>query len=165
MSATTAKIAAAVAGGYLLGRTKKLKLAITVAGLLAGKKLAADPKAIANRIVDSNPELEHLRGQLTEGLTGAAKELALSTAAARMESMTSALQGTADDVAKPATGSSGSSRSSTAKKAPAKKSSAKKAPAKKSSAKKAPAQKSSTRKSAARKTTAKKSSSGSSSRS
>jgi hypothetical protein len=97
MTATTAKVAAAVAGGYLLGRTKKLKLAVTLAGLLAGRKLAADPKAIVGKIVDGNPELEHLRGQLSDGLTGAAKELAMATAASRLESMTDAIQGASED--------------------------------------------------------------------
>ena len=37
----TARIAAAVAGGYLLGRTKKLKLAITVGSMLAGQAIVA----------------------------------------------------------------------------------------------------------------------------
>ncbi|UMG94347.1 helix-turn-helix domain-containing protein [Nocardioides sp. TF02-7] len=97
MSTTTAKIATAVAGGYLLGRTKKLRLAITIAGLLAGRKLSADPKSIANKIVGDNPELQNLRGQLTEGLTSAAKELAMATAASRIESMTESLQGTGKD--------------------------------------------------------------------
>jgi cobalamin biosynthesis protein CobT len=92
MAATTAKIVAGVAGGYLLGRTKKLRLAITVAGLLAGKKLAADPKSIVDKMVEQNPELQHLKGQLTEGLTSAAKELAVATAASRMEAVTETLQ-------------------------------------------------------------------------
>lgn len=92
MAATTAKIVAGVAGGYLLGRTKKLRLAITIAGLLAGKKLAADPKSIVDKMVDQNPELQHLKGQLTEGLTSAAKELAVATAASRMEAVTDTLQ-------------------------------------------------------------------------
>lgn len=92
MAATTAKIVAGVAGGYLLGRTKKLRLAITIAGLLAGKKLAADPKSIVDKMVEQNPELQHLKGQLTEGLTGAAKELAVATAASRMEAVTETLQ-------------------------------------------------------------------------
>ena len=36
----TAKIALGVTAGYLLGRMKKLRLAVTVGGMLAGKKLA-----------------------------------------------------------------------------------------------------------------------------
>ena len=97
MSISTTKLAAGVAGGYLLGRTKKLKLAISLAGMLAGKKLAADPRSIADNILKGSPELKHLRGQLTEGLAGAARDLALATAASRMESMTQALQAPASD--------------------------------------------------------------------
>jgi len=41
MSATS-KIALGVAGGYLLGRTKKLKLAITLGSMLAGQRIATD---------------------------------------------------------------------------------------------------------------------------
>ena len=84
MAISTAKIATGVAGGYLLGRTKKLKLALTVAGLLAGKKLAPDPKALTSKIANGNPEI----GQR---LTGAAKELALATAASRVEAVTQRL--------------------------------------------------------------------------
>ena len=40
MSATT-KIAVGVASGYLLGRRKKLRLAMTVGSMLAGRKLAS----------------------------------------------------------------------------------------------------------------------------
>ena len=39
MSANT-KIAVGVAGGYLLGRTKKAKMALMLASLLGGKRLA-----------------------------------------------------------------------------------------------------------------------------
>jgi hypothetical protein len=41
MSAAS-KIALGVASGYLLGRTKKLKLAITVGSMLAGNRIATD---------------------------------------------------------------------------------------------------------------------------
>ena len=41
MSATS-KIALGVAGGYLLGRTKKFKLAITLGSMLAGQRIATD---------------------------------------------------------------------------------------------------------------------------
>ena len=39
----TSKIAVAVASGYLLGRTKRLKLAITVGSMLAGQRIATNP--------------------------------------------------------------------------------------------------------------------------
>ena len=57
----TSKIALGVASGYLLGRTKKLKLAFTVASLLAGKKLATNPQTLLSQgsdLIDKNPELK-----------------------------------------------------------------------------------------------------------
>lgn len=43
---TGARVAAAAASGYFLGRTKKLKLAIVVSSMLAGRRLVTDPRAI-----------------------------------------------------------------------------------------------------------------------
>ena len=67
MSATS-KIAVGVAAGYLLGRTKKLKLAITVGSMLAGKKLATNPQALlaqGSELIEKNPELKKLQDQIT----------------------------------------------------------------------------------------------------
>ena len=69
MSATS-KIAVGVAAGYLLGRTKKLKLAITVGSMLAGKKLATNPQALlaqGSELIEKNPELKKLQDQITAG--------------------------------------------------------------------------------------------------
>ena len=93
MSATT-KIAMGVTAGYLLGRMKKLRLAITVGGLLAGQRIATNPQALlsqGNKLVDSNPELRKLRGQITGRLFEAARDAAMTTASSRLESMTESL--------------------------------------------------------------------------
>ena len=66
MSAST-KIALGVASGYLLGRTKKLKLAITVGSLLAGKKIATNPQALLAQgqgLIERSPELQKLQDQV-----------------------------------------------------------------------------------------------------
>src|SRR5436190_16691453 len=58
MSATT-KIALGVTAGYLLGRMRKLRLAITVGGLLAGQRVATNPQALlaqGNKLIDNNAE-------------------------------------------------------------------------------------------------------------
>ncbi len=81
MSATT-KIAVGVASGYLLGRTKKLKLAITVGSLLAGKRLATNPQALmaqGSQLLDKNPELKKLQDQITGKLFDAAKTAAMNS--------------------------------------------------------------------------------------
>ena len=96
MSATAStKIALAVASGYLLGRTKKLRLAFTVGSLLAGQRIATNPQALlaqASKIVDSNPQLQDLQKQVSGKLFEAVREAAILTAASRVEQVTKALQ-------------------------------------------------------------------------
>jgi cobalt-zinc-cadmium efflux system membrane fusion protein len=43
------KIALGVAGGYLLGRTKKMKLALSLGGLLIGQKIPTNPRDLLKR--------------------------------------------------------------------------------------------------------------------
>src|SRR6476660_3586394 len=93
MSATT-KIAVGVASGYLLGRTKKLRLAITVGSLLAGQRVATNPQALlaqGAKLADKNPELKKLQDQLTGRLLDAVKAAALTTATSRIEAVTKQL--------------------------------------------------------------------------
>ena len=71
----TAKIALGVSAGYMLGRMKKLRLAITVGGMLAGQRIATNPQALlaqGSKLVESNPELKKLRGEITGRLFDAA---------------------------------------------------------------------------------------------
>ncbi|NKQ25034.1 DNA primase [Streptomyces galbus] len=66
----------AVGAGYLLGRTKKLKLAIAVGGLVAGKKLKLSPKAIGDLLsqqLKENPQFKELGDSLRQDLRGAGK--------------------------------------------------------------------------------------------
>src|SRR3954454_1633071 len=93
MSATT-KIAMGVTAGYLLGRMRKLRLAITVGGLLAGQRVATNPQALlsqGNKLIENNPELRKLRGEITGRLLDAARDAAILTASSRLESMTESL--------------------------------------------------------------------------
>src|SRR5690242_18227192 len=100
MTATT-RIAAGVASGYLLGRSKKLKLAITVGSMLAGSKLAAGSGGLREQgsKVLGNKDVMALRDQITGRLADAAKTAALNTATSRMESWTSRLGGPLSDTA------------------------------------------------------------------
>ncbi|MFJ4326557.1 DNA primase [Streptomyces tricolor] len=66
----------AVGAGYLLGRTKKLKLALAVGSLAAGKKLNLGPRAIAeqlNRQLLDNPQFKEIGDQLRQDLRGVGK--------------------------------------------------------------------------------------------
>ncbi|UKD59145.1 hypothetical protein L3Q65_21270 [Amycolatopsis sp. FU40] len=73
------KVAAAVVGGYVLGRRKKAKLAITMGAWLVGRKLNLDPKKLLSdvtRELASSPELAGVRDQVRDEVLGAGKTLA-----------------------------------------------------------------------------------------
>src|SRR4029079_12433869 len=96
---TTAKVAAAVASGYLLGRTKKLRLAITVGGLLAGKRIATDPRGIVhqlNGMIEQNPELSRLSGQVRGKLVQAGRDAAIAAASQRLNRVSDSIRGRTD---------------------------------------------------------------------
>ncbi|MFJ4807573.1 DNA primase [Streptomyces longwoodensis] len=66
----------AVGAGYMLGRTKKLKLAIAVGSIVAGKKLKLSPKAIGDLLsqqLKDNPQFKELGDTLRQDLRGAGK--------------------------------------------------------------------------------------------
>src|SRR3954453_12909041 len=75
-----ARVALAVGGGYLLGRTKKLRLAITLGSYVAGRKLAGQGAGgmlgQSLQVLRSSPELDRLREQLK----GAGRNAAMSAA-------------------------------------------------------------------------------------
>lgn len=69
-------VLAGVAGGYLLGRTKKAKLALTFAALVAGKRLA--PRALRERQAGKTgdtPPLTGLSGQVKDQMMAAVGSL------------------------------------------------------------------------------------------
>jgi len=92
MTATT-RVAAAVAAGYLLGRTKKLKLAITVGTVLAGGRLAGNvrPGSLIQSL-SANPEVQRLQDQLRGQVLAAAKSAATNVASSRLEALNESLQ-------------------------------------------------------------------------
>ncbi|MEV6722097.1 hypothetical protein AB0M94_14355 [Streptomyces xanthochromogenes] len=81
-----AKIGVAVAGGYLLGRTKKARLALGLGMYLAGKKLSLDPKQLRQMITD-NPVLAGLSDQVRTELVGATKSAAAAALTKRAGSL------------------------------------------------------------------------------
>ena len=89
------KVAAAVAAGYLLGRTKKLKLAITVGSVLAGQRLSSNPQKLlkgATSLVQNNPALSALQTELRGRAFDAAKGAAVSVATSRIDKLTDTLR-------------------------------------------------------------------------
>ncbi|MFJ4569300.1 DNA primase [Streptomyces caelestis] len=173
----------AVGAGYLLGRTKKLKMAVAVGGLVAGKKMNLSPRMVADLVqqqLQNNPQFKEIGDQLRQDLRGVGKaasgamvERQLDALADRLHGRTAQVRdqlagvapGAGDaDAEEPEDADAEESEDSgpeedeepePAKKAPARKA-AKKAPAKKAPAKKAPAKKAPAKKAPAKKTAARK---------
>ncbi|WP_344398068.1 DNA primase [Streptomyces longisporus] len=66
----------AVGAGYVLGRTKKMKMAFAVGSLVAGKRMHLSPRALADLVsqqLQNNPQLKEIGDQLREDLRGVGK--------------------------------------------------------------------------------------------
>lgn len=84
----------AVAGGYFLGRTKKMKLAIMLAGMASGNKIARDPTQLlaqSARMLQSSPQLSALSDEARSRLVEAGKGVAVAVVSKQMESLTDRL--------------------------------------------------------------------------
>lgn len=167
-----ARIAFAVGGGYLLGRTKKLRLAITVGSYLAGRRRNGVGGGVVEQglsVLRESPEFDRLRSQLT----GAGRTAALSAATRSLARVTERIEsrdGSDDDESSDAGGdederprrrsesadgrserrASSRQRSGQPRTSTARKSSPRSAAPRKSASKKADARKSAPRKAAAR---------------
>ena len=85
-----ARVALGVAGGYLLGRTKKMKLALMLGGMAAGRR-AGGPGELLSRgtkLVEASPELSRLVGEVRGRLLEAGKGAAVAIAARQVEALT-----------------------------------------------------------------------------
>jgi hypothetical protein len=88
-----ARVALGVAGGYFLGRTKKMKLAMMLAGMAAGRR-AGGPAGLLSqgaKLLGQSPELLRLNDELKGRLLEAGKSAALAVAARQVESLTDRL--------------------------------------------------------------------------
>ncbi|WP_432044613.1 hypothetical protein [Streptomyces asiaticus] len=167
---TNGKIAVAVVGGYLLGRTKKAKLAVGLGMLLAGKKITLDPQQLKKSLAEA-PLLSGLNSEVRRELVDATRQAATKAVSGRVSGLADSLhertallrgEGEGEDE-EPAEGSEGEAEPEPKRKPkpprPPRKAAAKAParPAKKSPAKKTAASGSGTaKKAAAKKTTAKK---------
>ncbi|MFH9610657.1 hypothetical protein [Streptomyces sp. NPDC017448] len=86
-----AKIGAALVGGYLLGRTKKAKLALGFGMFLLGKKMDLDPRQLGRMLADS-PVLGSLNDQVRKELVDATKTAATKALTQRAGSLADSLQ-------------------------------------------------------------------------
>lgn len=88
-------MAVALAGGYVLGRTKKAKLAFALATFAAGRKMSLDPTELLSagaRQLAKNPQLEGLRGQISDELMTAVKTAAAATVDRRVSALSGSLR-------------------------------------------------------------------------
>ena len=83
-----AKIGAAVLGGYVLGRTKKAKLALSLGALLAGSQIKPGQLVKA---VQKSPFLSNVTQQVRTELTDASKAAATSVLTAKADSLADAI--------------------------------------------------------------------------
>ncbi|CAG7645953.1 hypothetical protein [Actinacidiphila bryophytorum] len=171
-STCRAAIAAAVAGGYVLGRTRKAKMAFAIGTFLAGRRFGLTPAALAAeglRQLRESPQLAGLREQIGGDLLDAARAAASTSADRRFAAFADTLrergredllgeppQDEADEAgeAEEEDEEEAAQDSSDRRQAPAK--GRKKAPAKKAAAKKSAAKKTRSGKTGPAKRTAKK---------
>lgn len=86
----------AIGAGYLLGRTKKLKAAVAVGGLVAGKKLNLGPRMITDLVstqLQNNPQFKELGDQLRGDLRGAGKAASGALVERQLDSLADRLHG------------------------------------------------------------------------
>jgi hypothetical protein len=79
-----------VAGGYLLGRTKKMKLALMFAGMAAGQRAGGPGELLksGSKLLSASPELARLTDEVRGRLMEAGKTAALAVATRQVESIT-----------------------------------------------------------------------------
>ncbi|MFI1523155.1 GvpL/GvpF family gas vesicle protein [Kitasatospora cineracea] len=91
-------MAAAVVGGYFLGRWHKARWALALAGLAAGKRISTNPGVLIGQLLDSSPQLRGLVDEMRGDLTEAGKNAVVAAASNRMGSLTDRLQQQTDAV-------------------------------------------------------------------
>ncbi|MBP2066940.1 peptidoglycan hydrolase CwlO-like protein [Streptomyces iranensis] len=161
---TNGKITVAVVGGYLLGRTKKAKLAIGLGMLLAGKKISLDPQQLKKSLAQA-PLLSGLNSEVRKELADATRQAATKAVSDRVSGLadslherTALLRGAGGDEGEDEGEGEGESEEAEAPARPAKKTAASgSGTAKKAAAKKTAAKRPAAERPTAKKTTAKKS--------
>ncbi|MEU6079387.1 hypothetical protein [Streptomyces sp. NPDC047108] len=98
------QVAAAVAGGYILGRTRKARLAVTLAALAAGRRVGSPGLGKALDLVKT-PEVERLVGTLRGQLVSAGRAAAVNAVGHRVDALSDRLeQGTSTLRGRPSSG-------------------------------------------------------------
>ncbi|MDX3451361.1 DNA primase [Streptomyces sp. ME02-8801-2C] len=91
----------AVGAGYVLGRTKKLKLAFAVGTLVAGKRMQLSPRALAELVstqLRDNPQFKEIGDQLRVDLRGVGKAASGAMVERQVEALANRLHGRTAEV-------------------------------------------------------------------
>ncbi|MFF3763724.1 hypothetical protein ACFYYR_06485 [Streptomyces sp. NPDC001922] len=91
---TKAAVAVAVVGGYVLGRTKKAKLAFAVISIVAGRKLPLNPQELLTqglRKLADTPQFERLSEQVRGELLETGRSALASAAGRSIDSLSDTL--------------------------------------------------------------------------
>ncbi|MFF5505054.1 hypothetical protein [Streptomyces roseolus] len=91
MNPKNTSVAAALVGGYLLGRTRKARLAMGVGLFLAGRKLDLDPRRIG-RLIAASPVASELGEQFRRDVVEATKTAAVDALGKRTAHLADSLQ-------------------------------------------------------------------------
>ncbi|MEW2403146.1 DNA primase [Streptomyces sp. NPDC046862] len=86
----------AVGAGYVLGRTKKMKLAFALGTLAAGKRMNLSPRALADMVsqqLQNNPQFKEMGDQLREEMRGAGKAASGALLERQIEGLAGRLHG------------------------------------------------------------------------
>ncbi|KND40025.1 MULTISPECIES: hypothetical protein [Streptomyces] len=91
----------AVGAGYVLGRTKKMKLAFAVGTMVAGKRMQLSPRALADLVsqqLQNNPQFKEIGDQLRGDLRGVGKAATGALVERQIEGLASRLHGRTSQV-------------------------------------------------------------------
>ncbi|MFC8519126.1 DNA primase [Streptomyces sp. NPDC057257] len=100
----------AIGAGYVLGRTKKMKLAFAVGTMVAGKRMHLSPRALADLVsgqLRDNPQFKEIGDQLREDLRGVGKAASGAMVERQIESLADRLHGRTAEVRDQLTGVAG----------------------------------------------------------
>lgn len=91
----------AVGAGYVLGRTKKMKLAFAIGTMVAGKKMNLSPRALGDLVSQQllkNPQFKEIGDQLREDMRGVGKAATGALVERQISGLADRLHGRTADV-------------------------------------------------------------------